>query len=253
MKDKVAAGKQELTVYLPDTRGVTISHWGRGNLKLGMDGVYTYSRLPGAVGLGGNPPKGTCPGASSYCDFICYARRVVTCPPVWDMWARNSETETIPDELPPDAKLVRLHVSGDFTTPKYVQQWIALALRRADVYFWGYTRSWRLSDLLPDLNQLCDLPNVQLFASMDQSIMELPPKGWRRAWLADDIRAISGGGPGAEQGLDFWLGEGIHNFKAVDGRPIYLCPEETGRKANCQECNYCVKGRNGGDVVFLVH
>lgn len=36
-----------LTVYLPDTRGVVVSPFGRGNLKIGP-GVYTYSRLPGS-------------------------------------------------------------------------------------------------------------------------------------------------------------------------------------------------------------
>jgi hypothetical protein len=168
------------------------------------------------------------------------------------MWTKNSEVETLPDELPLDAKLVRLHVSGDFTTPEYIQHWIKLVLEHPDVHFWGYTRSWRLPDLLPDLNRLRALPNVQLFASMDKSIKERPPADWRRAWLEDDIRAIRGSGPGAEQGLDFWIGAGQRSFKAIDGRPVYVCPEETGHKANCQECSYCVKGR-AGDVMFLLH
>lgn len=248
MKDKVAAGKQELTVYLPDTRGVTISRWGRGNLKLGMDGVYTYSRLPGRIG-------GTCPGATLVCQDICYAKRVIKTPDVWDVWARNSQGNDLPDEpLPPAAKIVRIHVSGDFDTDLYIMRWVKVVSERPDVRFFAFTRSWRIPALLPFLERLRAFPNMNLLASMDTDTQELPPEGWRRAWLADDIRAISGSGPGAEQGLDFWLGdEGQHNFKAVDGRPVYVCPEETGRKANCQECNYCVKGRNGGDVVFLVH
>lgn len=230
--NKVEAGKQELTVYLPDTRGVTISRWGRGNLKLGMDGVYTYSRLPGM--------GATCSGATAECERICYAKRAST-GPVWDVWAHNtySGLVSIEEELPPDAKLVRWHVSGDFNTHLYIGAWIAFVKQHSDVLFWGYTRSWRLSGLLPALEQLRALPNVQLFASMDK-LTGWPPVGWRRAWLENDERAQYPGG------------EGFHNPVSVDGESIYVCPEETGRKANCQECGYCVQGQRG-DVLFLVH
>ncbi len=264
---KVEAAKRALTVHLPDTRGVTISRWGEGNTKIGMDGVYTYSRLPGspdgrfaavaaAAGFEPGTSTGTCPGSTAECESICYAKRVVNTPPVWAMWKRNSEDETLPwpedDPLPDDAKIVRIHVSGDFTTVSYIEQWIALATKRPEVLFFGYTRAWCEPMLLRSLERFRALPNVQLFASMDKSMCELPPEGWRRAWLEDDLRAISGGGPGAEQGLEFFLGEGVQNFKAVDGKPVYVCPEETGRKPNCQSCNYCIRGASG-DVVFLVH
>ncbi len=247
---KLAAAKQELNIHLPDTRGVTISRWGRGNLKLGMDGVYTYSRLPGRVG-------GTCPGSTEECESICYAMRVRDgAPVVWDVWASNSLSlsgwDVLAEPLPPDAKIVRIHVSGDFDTPLYIQHWIKLVLGHPNVQFFGYTRSWCVPELLFDLNRLRGLPNVQLFASVDKSMDELPPAGWRRAWLEDDLRAISGSGPGAEQGLGFWIGEGMHNFHTEDEQPSYVCPEETGRKANCQDCNYCIRGQVG-DVIFLVH
>ena len=264
---KLAAASQELNIHLPDTRGVTISRWGRGNTKLGMDGVYTYSRLPGrpdglyesvgfAAGFEPGTSTGTCPGSTPECESICYAKRVVGTPNVWDVWKRNSVTEYLPsyvdDPLPSDAKIVRIHVSGDFSSVEYIKEWDKLARCRPDVHFFGYTRSWRVPELLGALNRLRGLPNVQLFASMDKSMDELPPAGWRRAWLEDDLRAISGSGLGAEQGLDFWIGEGQHNFRAEDGEPSYVCPEETGRKANCQECQYCIRGQRG-DVVFLIH
>lgn len=264
---KVDAAKQQLTVHLPDTRGVTISRWGRGNLKLGMDGVYTYSRLPGrpdglyesvafAAGFEPDTSTGTCPGSSEECESICYAKRVVDTPAVWEVWKRNSETEYLPsyvdDPLPPDARIVRIHVSGDFSSVTYIDEWEKLARCRPEVAFFGYTRSWRVPELMRPLERFRALPNVQLFASMDKSIDEMPPSGWRRAWLEDDLRAISGGGPGAEQGLEFFLSEGVHNFTAEDGRPSYVCPEETGRKPNCQSCNYCIRGTRG-DLVFLIH
>lgn len=231
--EKVAAGKRELTVHLPDTRGVTISRWGCGNLKLGTDGMYTYSRLPGRIG-------GTCPGATPECQNICYAMRGVSTPPVWDVWARNSGRDDLPDEpLPPDAKIVRIHVSGDFDSVNYINQWFCLAYDNPDVRFWGYTRSWRVPELLGPLESFRALPNVQLFASMDKSITEPPPWGWRRAWLEDDPRV--------------WIKDDkVVNNRVDDRASAIICPEETGHKADCQACNYCVKGRRG-DVVFLLH
>ncbi len=232
---KVAAAKQELVVYLPDTRGVTVSRWGRGNLKLGMDGVYTYSKLPGRIG-------GSCPGATSECESICYAKRMTATPLVWWVWSINSFNERLPgkrDPLPPDAKIVRIHVGGDFDTTYYIDQWYWLAKQHPDVRFFSYTRSWRVPELLTCLERLRALPNVQLFASMDKSIDELPPKGWRRAWIEGDRRV--------------WLdGDKVVANRTADGTAAVVCPEETGRKANCQDCNYCILGRRG-DVIFLLH
>lgn len=249
---KVEAAKQQLTVHLPDTRGVTLSRWGLGNTKIGMDGVYTYSRLPGrpdgrfeevgqAGGFAPGTSTGTCPGSSVECEFICYAKRVIGTPFVWEMWRINSESERLPDDedpLPDDAKLVRIHVSGDFSSVEYIEDWIRLAESRPEVEFFGYTRSWRVPELVGPLERLRALPNVQLFASMDQSIEELPPQGWRRAWIEDDHRLSQVRG-------DFWKAE-------PDETPAYICPEETGRQPDCQTCGYCIRGRKH-DVVFLLH
>jgi hypothetical protein len=163
---------------------------------------------------------------------------------VWELWARNSKTEDIPDELPPGATLIRIHVSGDFSSPNYINQWTALVRRNPGVLFWAYTRSWRVAHLLPDLEELRALPNMQLFASMDKSILELPPKGWRRAWLEDDARC--GVTPEAVEGNGWCISEDEYNS------PALVCPEETGRKPDCQTCGYCLRGQRG-DVTFLLH
>lgn len=256
---KVEAAKQALTVYLPDTRGVTISRWGRGNTKIGMDGVYTYSRLPGRPdgffeqqaqwhGFEPGTSTGTCPGSSVECESICYAKRVISTPPVWEMWKVNSQSERLPgaeDPLPEDAKLVRIHVSGDFTSVEYIEDWISLAEGRPEVRFFGYTRSWRVTELLPSLERLRALSNVQLFASMDKSIEELPPQDWRRAWIENDPRC----------NLAAVNMQEVHNTETlgfVNPERGYVCPEETGRKPNCQACGYCISGRKN-DVIFLLH
>lgn len=158
---------QPLTVYLPDTHSVSLGRFGCGNLKIGA-GVFTYSRLAGAAA--------TCPGATAECEAICYAKRIDGV--VRAVYARNSEDEhapvTIPT-LPEHTKLLRIHISGDFDTIAYVHAWTAQLRARPDVTAWAYTRSWRVPELLPALEALRALPNMQLFASMDPSTTELPP------------------------------------------------------------------------------
>lgn len=219
------AEKLAETVYLPDERGVTFSRWGKGNRKLGPN-VYTYSRRPGLLEEDG----GTCPGASKECLSVCYAFRIRQNAALWRVYAINSETERLlgdEDPLPDDAKLVRIHVSGDFSSVEYIEGWIRLARSRMDVRFFAYTRSWRIPELLSALEQLRALFNVQLFASIDKSIDRLPPSGWRRAWMEGDAR----------------IGAAV---------PSYVCPEQTGKKVSCQDCRYCIDGTQN-DVTFILH
>lgn len=257
-----------LIVHIPDTRGVKVSQYGLGNLKIGL-GVYTYSRLPGrpskaALGMtnacsttderteytgvpNGYEFRGTCPASSPECEEICYAARPVEeMGVVSTMWLKNSATSEVPP-IPEDAKLLRLHVSGDFDTIEYVKNWITRLIERPDVVMWAYTRSWRVPELLPHLEILRGLPNVTLWASMDQSIAALPPVGWRRAWIDGDAR---GGDPQLTKAhMDNPV---VHNLVAYDGTASYVCPEETKRQPNCEACKYCFKGETK-DVMFLRH
>lgn len=248
---------QPLTVYLPDTRGVTVSRYGRGNLKIGAD-VFTYSRLPGRPGLKAlgtseeqTPSRawsGTCPGASAECLEICYARRpVAEQGVVSQMWLVNSIYGTDVPEIPEDATLLRLHIAGDFDTAEYIQGWVRKLRERPDVTCWAYTRSWRVADLLPHLEDLRALPNVQLFASMDRSVEEVAPEGWRRAWIDGDPRA----GKAIDITAHNTVGRQLIG-NAYDGTSTYICPEETKHKENCEACGYCFAGKVN-DVTFLRH
>lgn len=230
--------EQPPTVHLIEDRRTVISPWGSGNPKVGE--MYTYSRLPGRVG-------GTCPGASVECGNICYAKRVVYNEPVWQLWTRNSlsdEVAPLPEPLRRAGGVVRLHVSGDFDSLHYLISWCKLVNQNQEVKFFGYTRSWRVPELVPWLIQLRGYENMQLFASVDAST-ELPPEGWRRAWIDGDSRLREDeGNPHVRAFTGPW-----HD---MNRDLAYVCPQETGRKLNCLACNYCIRGRRG-DVVFLKH
>lgn len=260
-----------LVYYIPDTRGVVQSRYGLGNLKIGPN-VHSYSRLPGrpsktALGMMASEPvtyqeptdtqaylydktrhlwPGTCPGSTPECESICYAARPVEeRGPVASMWQKNTITDDVPP-IPEEAKLLRLHVSGDFDSVTYISNWITRLSDRPDVRCWVYTRSWRAPELLPHLENLRALPNVQMFASMDQSTPELPPTGWRRAWIDGDKRAGQVIGIAAHNAI------ADHNIRTVDGTMSLICPEETGRQPNCETCGYCQDGKSK-DVTFLRH
>ena len=123
----------------------------------------------------------------------------------------------------PDAKSFRIHVSGDFDSAAYIDKWTQIVERCPDTKFWAYTRSWRIPELLPSLNQLRDLPNMQLFASTDPTIPEPPPLNWRVAYLETDARYTG-----------------------------MVCLEQNGKMPDCKACGYCyLKPR--GNVSFKIH
>lgn len=221
--------KKELpVVHLVEDRRTILSPYGRGNTKLGAS-IYTYSKLPGW--------QNSCPGSSEECEAICYAKRLVQNEAVWKLLTNNSGRGDIVPELPADAKIVRFHVSGDFGTEGYIRYWIGAVQSRPDVVFYGYTRSWRCSHLLPSLEELRRQPNVTLWASMDSTIAELPPNGWRRAWIAGDSRLT----PITK-----------NRFQTFDGRQAIVCLEENGLLPSCEACGFCWKD-GSTDLVFLKH
>ena len=130
------------TVYLPDERDVKIARYGMGNRKLGAS-VFTFSRTPGA-----NVYLGTCPGETTWCSDRCYAKRIEG--PVREVHRLNSGTAEV-SPIPAAAKLLRIHVSGDFDTIPYINAWRERLLERPDVRAWAYTRSFRVPKLVPAL------------------------------------------------------------------------------------------------------
>ena len=174
------------------------------------------------------PPIKTCPGRSPVCEKLCYVDKFYRqYPSVPKAYAANweaAESDTFVADMV--AKIqglpsFRIHVSGDFYSAEYITLWVFIAELCPDTKFWAYTRSWNVPDLVPHLEILRDMPNVQLFASWDESMPE-PPTTWRKAYM----------GAGSQ--------------------PAYDCPEQDGRKADCKACQYCFLGRKG-NVRFKIH
>jgi hypothetical protein len=122
---------------------------------------------------------------------------------------------------------VRIHSSGDFYSPEYVRFWRSIVQAAPTTRFWAYTRSWRVKELLAVLNELRAEPNVQLFASWDETMPD-PPDGWRVSMVVDtpDEQSVFA--------------------------PSRACPEQTGELPNCASCGYCIAPRNG-HITFYLH
>lgn len=245
-----------LVTHLVEDRRAAVSRWGLGNSKLGRH-VYTYSRTAGSVA--------TCPGATAACEAVCYAQRMATPENgLADLFDRNAVDTVDADGLPADAEIVRIHVSGDFDSLRYIDSWIRLVRSRSSVRFFGYTRSWALDTLRPALDRLRAEPNVQLFASVDRDhaerdVMELVEDGWRLSIMGEDVPwelarygrgdALIEAVPGRE--WDEGESDGLSDGLCASQTGI-VCPEETGAKTSCETCRYCIDGRRGA-VLFPVH
>ncbi len=130
----------------------------RGNAKLGRH-IFTFS-LPAGY---------TCPGAKDCLSFAhrqtgkirdgketqfrCFAAsQEAAFPSVRrSRWAnfealqeagtREGMAQLIAESLPKAAKMVRIHVSGDFFSADYLAAWMDVARQNPDVVFYAYTKS----------------------------------------------------------------------------------------------------------------
>jgi len=194
-------------------------HFSEKNRKLGE--IFSFSL----------PSYDSCPGASTWCRKHCYAHRYERVRPnCTRAYQKNLAIakcskkfiKTMIGVLPRLFTCMRLHTAGDFFSAQYIDAWSHICTAFSQTKFWAYTRSWTSPELLPPLNQLRTLKNVQLFASIDPS-MPSPPAGWRIAFVDSDPRAI-----------------GI------------TCKQQSNKERDCLSCGHCFR-QNSGNVVFQVH
>lgn len=206
--------------------------FGRGNSKLG-NRILTFS-IPAVT---------TCPGRSELCETACYATKGWMAMSGRAFAKRlkaskkaNFVARAINEILRRRVKTVRIHVSGDFYSPEYVQKWRAIVEACPEVRFYAYTRSWRVPDILLELKRLSCLRNMQLWFSCD-SETDLPKKVPRRVRLAymamDDTDTA-----GVNSDLVFRVRRDTV-VKRQEG--VLVCPAENGiTDTTCQRCRLCI-------------
>ena len=200
----------------------------------------------GTYGHNGNPKVGrhvsvvnreaveTCPGASEWC-IVCYALHGN-----FQRFNLQAKYAAAVLELPLNIRdLMRWHVSGDFDTVEYIRMAIKYMADHPGTKFWAYTRSWTVDKLLPELERMRELPNMQLFASVDPTMPE-PPPGWRIAYPETDDRFT--GVTCLEQACSRACPDGC---KGKGKTHIPIMPD-------CERCTYCFR-KPAGNVRWILH
>jgi hypothetical protein len=230
----------------------------RGNDKVGDALVFNL------------PVVKTCPGSTLFCRTYCYADwGNYGYPEVRHKHEVNYLTTLRPDfpavavaELqaarPPH--LCRVHSAGDFYSAEYIRKWVEIATAAPEWTFWAYTRSWRVPDLLPELERLAMLPNFWLWLSADY-MTKMPPYSrnvrgvaWMQAigedldWMktttdADGRESPWLKGDVADPIIDFPVkAEGREPVKRIG--LAMVCPHYNGtpkdKVPTCERCRFCL-------------
>lgn len=210
------------------------------------------------------PAIKTCPGRSQLCASVCYANRSrFRFANVQDSLDRRYRLSRRPDfvqivnqdlaqirpvfERSPHQKYIcacRIHVSGDFYSANYARKWLAIIRANPDVYFFTYTRSWRVRSIRPYLRAMSRLPNCKLLLSCDRET-GLPPRSYHLdrlpiAWMALDDQDV----PPRPVRVVFRVRRQTVQKKM--GNSV-VCPAEngTGQEVHCLQCRHCFQGEPG--------
>lgn len=156
---------------------------------------YKNQKLGASIASFSIPRGISCLGMTRWCTKYCYGKSgnliysKVRMGHAWRYEESQQEhfvTTMINEIKSRGIKVVRVHVVGDFYSVEYINKWIQIAQACPSTTFYSYTRCWRLSNLLPKLQELNDLDNWQMYASIDDSILdEHTPAGWSVSLAAE--------------------------------------------------------------------
>lgn len=215
------------------------------NTKLGK-GIAGFS-LPAVT---------TCPGRTKLCEGICYAtsgffrfRNVRTSlQRSYDASRDDGFATLISDEIGrrKSIEAVRIHPSGDFYSVEYIVKWIDIVKSSPNTRFWAYTRSWRIPELIPKLRELAALPNIELFASIDEeSGRQQSPEASTTGAVQKNVEVPPN-----------WLriADVVDSWDEVDSTYVQ-CPNLKNKSITCAKCTYCFKPSKNKkvNVVFTKH
>jgi hypothetical protein len=207
-----------------------------GNKKTGISGTVYRSMF-----IWNLPSVACCPGASEWCLAHCYTaddrEDVFTVQDWCDNWYWVEEFPQILATVvlsqlkaATGPVAVRLHSSGDFYSTSYIEFWRGIASSSPETRFWAYTRTWCIDELRPSLEDLRQLPNVQLFASWDDT-MPSPPSDWRSSLVISNEAELQ---------------------QTLQKTSAFGCPEQFEGGPACASCGLCV-GPDPRGVIFVLH
>ena len=197
----------------------------RGNAKLGPD-VY-LTNLPAVSG---------CDWRTFLCSLGCYANRGRS-RPLQSRYGRNLEIlQTDPrgyertlvreiSELRP--RVFRFHVSGELQSVRHARMVLRIVRRFPETRFFLYTRSWKDSRILEELRRVDSEPNAFVWFSTDASETVPLPSGRIARIFADEESLRSAG--------------------------YAYCPEQSGRRESCSDCQLCWTAKPNAKLGFVVH
>ena len=197
----------------------------------------------------------SCPGATSFCQSICYAGRLEKLYPSfrnlvvhnWETLKDLSSSEMMPliDEMISEfsaecdkwnaPKKFRIHADGDFFNMAYVRAWSMVIELHSDIQFWAYTRSDFAAEYLNGRHS-----NLSLFFSADPVNVETA-----KVMEANGVRIAM---------VDNTFADARDSFKGV------RCPEQNAKGFDlinedggaCVRCGLCVFQGKGANVLFSV-
>lgn len=215
----------------------------KGNAKIGL--IYSWSI----------PAVSTCPGKTAYCVKRCYAQKTqYRYPHPRLRWAKNFKIAQRPDfalllstalsRLEPN--LIRIHVSGDFFSAKYLLDWIQALEENPHIKPFAFTRSWREASILKAI-RLSGTPQW-LLASTDPETGYGIPKGMVQADM------VAG-----DYNYGTMKANYIHAIKALHTVVKNVCPQQLAKnpvthisKVTCRSCGSCAGFKMKGDSFIQV-
>lgn len=198
------------------------------------------------------PSITSCPGHTKTCADMCYAAKVEriykNAAKAYELNFSGIDNDDFIEQLV--IKLTKLsskkknpmttfrwHVSGDIANISYLFKMEQVMKQLPDIRFYAYTRNWALPNWLPHLETLRKLPNLSLFASIDDDHFAnntLPPDSWRVAYVGNKT---------------------LTDVSNALNKKVITCPNQvTG--VLCDKCKYCFNTRfdnTTNSVYFIKH
>lgn len=212
-----------------------------GNRKLGEDLIWGFA-LPSGV------PE-VCVGMTTTCQTHCYAIRYAQYrASAQAKYQRNLELSKLPDFaqrvrysiLNQNVKVVRIHTGGEFYSTRYIRQWLKVIARLPQVYFFTYTRCWRIPVLKQVIDEMAALSNARLWYSCDRDtgFPSNVPTNVKLCWLMSDAEDL----PPQPVDLVFRVRK-LRRIPLPQLTGIRVCPDENGkhypRPPHCESCGTC--------------